>query len=589
MADLATLQIKVDSRQAKQAQRDLRDLGFTASRTDVASQKLERTNRSLGSSFFSLTNIVRGFIGLQAARQFSSFADSATELRTRLGNVTDSAQEFNQVFDGLFGVAQRTGTSVGALADVYTKLNISLSESLRTQTDLVQVTEILSRGLAASGASAQTAAGALLQLTQGLATDFRAAGQELNSIIEGAPLLAKAIAIELGGNAAVDLKRFAEEGTLTSETFIKALLNAEDAVNAFEIPPTIGRSVQRLRNEFLKLITLSSSVEEASNSVASAIDGVADTVSKIPLLLQATEPPFFKFISNLRETAREARQATQYYREFIDTLPEDLSLAVPPRPSTPDNLTGEVFGPAGPSAPLPARNPLAGLADEDALKAREGVEKVYRDIEKAQKAANDNTNTSIDLTDDLSGSIRSIEQEVSRFANSSADAFSDFVSGTITARDALNQLLQDIQRFVIRKTITSPLEQAIGGFIDNFNFGGFNPATSAPPPKPNFATGGGFDIMGRSGIDNNVLALNGRPIANVSRGERLNIGKNGGQPVVNVNVVNNASGAQAQTQKGPNGDITVIIDDIVAGNARRRGTKTFDVLQNLKNSRLSTG
>lgn len=51
-------------------------------------------------------------------------------------------------------------------------------------------------------------------------------------------------------------------------------------------------------------------------------------------------------------------------------------------------------------------------------------------------------------------------------------------------------------------------------------------AASAAGGVPSFATGGSFNILGRRGIDNNVLQLNGLPIANVSHGETLNIGTN---------------------------------------------------------------
>jgi hypothetical protein len=40
---------------------------------------------------------------------------------------------------------------------------------------------------------------------------------------------------------------------------------------------------------------------------------------------------------------------------------------------------------------------------------------------------------------------------------------------------------------------------------------------------PGFASGGGFNVMGRKGVDKNLLQLNGLPIARVSHGERVSI------------------------------------------------------------------
>lgn len=43
-----------------------------------------------------------------------------------------------------------------------------------------------------------------------------------------------------------------------------------------------------------------------------------------------------------------------------------------------------------------------------------------------------------------------------------------------------------------------------------------------------FSTGGSFTVDGNAGIDRNTLSLNGAPIANVSKGERIDVGKAGG-------------------------------------------------------------
>jgi hypothetical protein len=51
---------------------------------------------------------------------------------------------------------------------------------------------------------------------------------------------------------------------------------------------------------------------------------------------------------------------------------------------------------------------------------------------------------------------------------------------------------------------------------------------------PAFATGGSFQIQGARGIDNNMLALNGKPIARVSHGETVGIGRGGSPTVVQL-------------------------------------------------------
>jgi len=109
---------------------------------------------------------------------------------------------------------------------------------------------------------------------------------------------------------------------------------------------------------------------------------------------------------------------------------------------------------------------------------------------------------------------------------------------------AIDALLQTLQNF-ISGLIQLQLQRAAGGFLQGgggnflgaitglfggsggFDSAGFNSIVSsnyAALGIPGFAGGGWLNILGRPGIDRNVLALNGLPIAKVSYGERLNIG-----------------------------------------------------------------
>lgn len=268
----------------KRVKRTLDDVARSGDKATKATDRLDRqiktTNRSAQTFARTLGALGVGF----AIRALGRISDEFTVLDTSLRNVTDSTKEYDRVFNSLFDTAQRNGDVFSGLVNTYQKLNVSLEESVRQSTDLTKVTELLSRGFAASGTNAQTAAGASLQLTQGLATNFKAAGQELNSIIEGAPLLAKVIAIELGGKGATDLKKFAEAGTLTAQSFLDALIASEDAIKRFKIPPTISRSIQRVKNEFLRLVGQSENMRSAAETLAKAIDGLAgnlDTVFKV--------------------------------------------------------------------------------------------------------------------------------------------------------------------------------------------------------------------------------------------------------------------------------------------------------------------
>ena len=79
---------------------------------------------------------------------------------------------------------------------------------------------------------------------------------------------------------------------------------------------------------------------------------------------------------------------------------------------------------------------------------------------------------------------------------------------------------------------------------------------------PAFATGGSFQVQGMRGLDRNVLSLNNRPIARVSHGEMVGVGRGGGPSVVQLvvgegqmfepRVTSISGGVSVQTVRGAN-------------------------------------
>jgi hypothetical protein len=107
---------------------------------------------------------------------------------------------------------------------------------------------------------------------------------------------------------------------------------------------------------------------------------------------------------------------------------------------------------------------------------------------------------------------------------------------------------------------------AVGGFLGkktpwkgtpvDLNTGTDSGLGTAFADLPKFATGGSFAVQGMRGLDRNVLQLNGRPIARVSHGEMVNVGRGGGAPVV-VQVSADEGGMFVPRVVGISGQVSV--------------------------------
>ncbi|MDF7470210.1 tape measure protein, partial [Proteus mirabilis] len=125
--------------------------------------------------------------------QVINYADSWTELQNRLKLVTESSVELNKATQAVYDIAQKTYQSLDATAQVYQRFADNADRLGLSQQKVAELTETVSKAVAISGASATAAQAALTQFGQALASG-QLRGEELNSVMEQTPALAKAIA-----------------------------------------------------------------------------------------------------------------------------------------------------------------------------------------------------------------------------------------------------------------------------------------------------------------------------------------------------------------------------------------------------------
>lgn len=171
-------------------------------------------------------------------------------------------------------------------------------------------------------------------------------------------------------------------------------------------------------------------------------------------------------------------------------------------------------------------------------------------IIEALKGTETGITTVINSTNILEDSIVKVANETNRFADNTASAFTRFVTGAASARDALRSIINDLISLSARESITGPLSSllsaAIGGFTGSI-FGGGTVTPPLPVRRPSLAHGGAMVLGGAGGIDQNVLSLNGRPIADVTRGETLTVtpqGRSGGSGITINQTINISLGIQ---------------------------------------------
>ncbi|MDC5283623.1 tape measure protein [Acinetobacter baumannii] len=275
MAQEARLVIVIDSERAKRTAQDLSvELDSITKKGDFASKSMDRMSVA--------TRALAGYMaGLVTVSSAISKMDTYTGLQNRLKLVTNNQVELNKATEDTFRIAQKTYSAWDSVLQVYQRFSDNAKTLNLTMDDTARLTETVSKAVAISGASAEAADAALVQFGQALASGTLR-GEELNSVMEQTPALAKAIAKGMGITVG-ELRSVAAEGKITSQEIVKALKNAQDDVDALfaKTDITIGQSLTLLNNEIIKFVGEAGKGSGAAQVLAGSVQTLASNLDLI--------------------------------------------------------------------------------------------------------------------------------------------------------------------------------------------------------------------------------------------------------------------------------------------------------------------
>lgn len=262
----------------KQASQQVQKYGQEIKTTTQELDKQEKSARSYSTAIKSLAVYMAGLVTINAA---INNMDTYTGLQNRLKLVTNNQAELNKATEDTFQIAQKTYSAWDSVLQVYQRFSDNAKTLNLTMDDTAQLTETVSKAVAISGASAEAADAALVQFGQALASGTLR-GEELNSVMEQTPALAKAIAKGMGITVG-ELRSVAAEGKITSQEIVKALRNVESDVDALfaKTDITIGQSLTLLNNEITKFVGEAGKGSGAAQVLAGSVQTLASNLDLI--------------------------------------------------------------------------------------------------------------------------------------------------------------------------------------------------------------------------------------------------------------------------------------------------------------------
>lgn len=242
---------------------ELHNIRTAAAQAELRVEELENRLNSLNAK--SPTTLTGGFNSLskaivvtnqalqlmqtlyQGTSTVMTGADDRVSADSRLSLMKDELHTQEQLEQQIMSVANASRARYETTADLVAK--VGRQDFFEGDNDMAtRFADIINKGFVVSGASASEMDGAIRQLTQGIASNTLR-GDEFNSVMENAPILAEMIADSLNVTKG-QLREMAAEGELSSEVVASAILSQGDRVDEMfnKMPQTFGQSVAVIQN-----------------------------------------------------------------------------------------------------------------------------------------------------------------------------------------------------------------------------------------------------------------------------------------------------------------------------------------------------
>ena len=260
--------------------------------SETSFNRIDRDVKRLEQQFAKSSNAIggslRGLAGTFAAafstQQVVGLIDSYTRLQNSLKVAGLEGENLAGVQQRLLDLSGRYGVNIEELARLFGNSSQAASDLGASQDQLVQLTEATAQSLKITGTSAVQAQGAILGLTQALASGTVRA-EEFNQINEGGlrPLLQLAANTEQFGGSVARLRQAVVDGKVSSEQFFQAILNgsAELEGKASKATLTLAGAFESLSSQLTVYVGQAAEANGVTNALATGIQTLANNLNVV--------------------------------------------------------------------------------------------------------------------------------------------------------------------------------------------------------------------------------------------------------------------------------------------------------------------
>ena len=263
--------------QANQAIREMEDnFRRAAAQEEQLNNGIRNGTNAADGMLSKVKSIAASMATAWGAQKIIDLSDQMTSTTARLSFLVDDGGSVSELEQKIMASAMTTRSAYLDTASAIATMGANAGNAFSGNDELIAFMEQVNKQFVIGGATAEGQSAAMLQLTQAMAAGVLR-GEELNSILENAPGIARAIESYMGV-AEGSIKQYAEQGLITAEVVKNALFSVADETNAkfASMPMTWGQVWTLMGNVAL----------QALNPVLTGVNWIANNIDIIgPLVL----------------------------------------------------------------------------------------------------------------------------------------------------------------------------------------------------------------------------------------------------------------------------------------------------------------
>ena len=296
-------------RAAQQEQQVTRNIRQSTQAEQQLNASIRGGNDALDDMVGKAKNLAATIGASVGLKKLIELSDQMTSTTARLNFIVDDGGSVKALEAKIMASAQRSRAAYLDTASAIASMGANAGAAFTSNDELIAFMEQVNKQFVIGGASAQGQAAAMLQLTQAMAAGALR-GEELNSILENAPGIARAIE-QYMGIAEGSIKSYAEKGAVSATVVKNALLSIADETNAkFNgMAMTWGQVWTQMGNIALKV----------TQPLLTAINWLANNLSVIGPILLGLGTAFLVFQVAVHWT-QIAAVATAAYHAVVNLL-----------------------------------------------------------------------------------------------------------------------------------------------------------------------------------------------------------------------------------------------------------------------------